>query len=135
MVSQRFKNIKDTFSRNLKTMKESKRSGTGTDNIYKPKWHMFERLMFLKKTCAQANSVSNIPSMQLDAVTSNSIVNSLQSCDIVVEDSISNDISSYNIYYDEASQVSHLRITFIVISFLLRSFFLHSMNEYFYLRK
>ncbi|KYQ53544.1 hypothetical protein ALC60_00070 [Trachymyrmex zeteki] len=113
MVSQRFKNIKDTFSRNLKTMKESKRSGTGTDNIYKPKWHMFERLMFLKKTCVQANSVSNIPSMQSEIVTSNSIVNSLQSCDIVVEDSISNDISSY-VIYDEESQVSHLRI--IVIS-------------------
>ncbi|KYM96862.1 hypothetical protein ALC62_12472 [Cyphomyrmex costatus] len=114
MVSHRFKNIKDTFSRNLKTMKESKRSGTATDNIYKPKWHMFERLMFLRKTCVQGNSVSNIPSMQLKTATSNSTVNSLQSCDVVMEDSICNDISSHDIYCDEASQVSDAMIFYVL---------------------
>ncbi|KAM0732506.1 hypothetical protein ACS0PU_000667 [Formica fusca] len=63
VVSNRFKNIKDTFARNFKSMKESKRSGAGTDNLYKPKWHMFEGLMFLKKTCVQGESESNIPSI------------------------------------------------------------------------
>ncbi|XP_071652235.1 transcription factor Adf-1-like [Temnothorax longispinosus] len=61
VVSSRFKNMKDTFARNLKVMKESKRSGAGTDNIYKPKWHMFERLMFLQELYPRRLTIKYFP--------------------------------------------------------------------------
>jgi len=108
-VSNRFKNIKDTFARNLRAMKESKRSGAGTDYIYKPKWHMFDKLMFLKKTCVQENSESNIPSSQLLEIISNSKLSTSQSWDNEVNDNISctEDTSLFNYYYDDALQVNY----------------------------
>lgn len=37
-------------------------SGKGTDEIYKPKWVLYDKLKFLKKMCTQATSVSNLQS-------------------------------------------------------------------------
>lgn len=53
---------------NLRRVKESKRSGKGTTDIYIPKWPLYERLKFLQQTIAQSTSVSNItlPSEKLD---------------------------------------------------------------------
>lgn len=94
-------------------MKESKRSGAGTaplrlDYIYKSKWHMFDKLMFLKKTCVQGNSESNIPSSQLLEIT-NSKLSTSQSCDNEVNDNISctENTSLFNYYYDDALQVNY----------------------------
>lgn len=105
IISSRFKNMKDTFTRNLRVVKESKRSGAGTDNIYKPKWPLFERLMFLQKTCVQGDSQSNIPSIQLESISdsdsskfSNEMNNSSTSC--------TSDVP-FNVYYDEALQVNY----------------------------
>lgn len=110
VVSNRFKNIKDTFARNFRALKESKRSGAGTDNFYKPKWHMFDRLMFLKKTCIQGESESNIPSIQLKATTtSNSQLSQNSEFSYNKENDIPNtqDTSPLNIYYDKALQVNY----------------------------
>lgn len=42
--------MKNTFSRNSKAIKESSKSGAGTDQIFVPTFIHFERLMFLKET-------------------------------------------------------------------------------------
>ncbi|XP_071639677.1 uncharacterized protein [Temnothorax longispinosus] len=102
VVSSRFRNMKDTFARNLKAMKESKRSGAGTDNIYKPKWHLFERLMFLQKSCIQGDSQSNISPIQLET-TAASDSESSQIID-EVNDNTSCTQNTLHIYYDEALQ-------------------------------
>lgn len=102
MVSNRFKNIKDTFTKNLKAVKQSKRSGAGTDNIYKPKWHMFERLMFLQKTCVQGDSQSNISSI---LATLNS--ESLQYSKVSDSDTSCTEDVSDIYYYDETLQVNY----------------------------
>ncbi|KAK3929682.1 Transcription factor Adf-1 [Frankliniella fusca] len=56
-----FKNLKDTFMQNLRKVRESTRSGVGTDSVYKPKWFLWDAMQFLKKTCAQSESTSNMP--------------------------------------------------------------------------
>lgn len=46
--------------RNERKIKDSTSSGKGTDDIYRPKWDLYPLLTFLKKTTAQATSVSNL---------------------------------------------------------------------------
>lgn len=48
--------------KNDKLIRESKSSGKGSDDIYKPKWPLFENLTFLRKSTVQAKSISNLPS-------------------------------------------------------------------------
>ncbi|XP_036148961.1 uncharacterized protein LOC114255608 [Monomorium pharaonis] len=101
-MSSRFKNMKDMFARNLRLVKELKRSEAGTDSIYKPKWPLFERLMFLKKTCVLGESESNIPSIQLETTNSE-----IQSTISNFSNEINNSTSCtadvpLNVYYDEA---------------------------------
>jgi len=45
---------------NLRRVKESKRSGKGTADIYIPKWYLYDRLKFLQKTVIQSTSISNL---------------------------------------------------------------------------
>lgn len=65
IVQQRFASMRHTFMTNYRKEQESKRrcSGKGTEEIYKPKWVLYERLKFLKRTCAQANTLSNLQSL------------------------------------------------------------------------
>ncbi|KAJ8685503.1 hypothetical protein QAD02_021296 [Eretmocerus hayati] len=60
-VSQRFKKIKETYSDNYRKVKDSKRSGCGTDDVYKPKWFSWPHVQFLEKVCDMGESVCNIP--------------------------------------------------------------------------
>lgn len=57
-----FVNMRTTFMKNDKLIRESKSSGEGSDDIYKPKWPLFESLTFFRKSTAQASSISNLPS-------------------------------------------------------------------------
>lgn len=52
--------MKDTFMSNLRRVKDSKRSGKGTADIYIPKWPLYNRLKFLQKTMVQSTSISNL---------------------------------------------------------------------------
>ncbi|KYN18149.1 hypothetical protein ALC57_09550 [Trachymyrmex cornetzi] len=52
--------MRDTFMSNLRRVKESKRSGKGTTDIYTPKWSLYDRLKFLQKTVIQSTSTSNL---------------------------------------------------------------------------
>ncbi|XP_012522684.1 uncharacterized protein LOC105828745 [Monomorium pharaonis] len=61
-VADRWKNIKQTFMSNHKKVRESKNkcSGADGDGIYAPKWHLYNKLLFLEKACVQAESSSNL---------------------------------------------------------------------------
>ncbi|XP_032678496.1 uncharacterized protein LOC116847518 [Odontomachus brunneus] len=60
-VKKRWNNIKGTFLDNNRKVRESKRSGSSTEDIFKPRWPLYTRLQFLKKTISSAQSVSNFP--------------------------------------------------------------------------
>ncbi|XP_039310341.1 uncharacterized protein LOC105198956 [Solenopsis invicta] len=62
MVQHRFTSMKHTFMTNLRKERESKRrcSGKSPEEIYKPKWVMYDKLKFLTKSCIQAESSSNL---------------------------------------------------------------------------
>lgn len=64
MVQHRFTSMKQTFMVNHRKERESKErcSGKSPDEMYKPKWILYERLKFLIKACAQAVSQSNLES-------------------------------------------------------------------------
>ncbi|XP_071580750.1 uncharacterized protein [Temnothorax nylanderi] len=88
IVAKRWKNMKETFMKNLAKVKEckNKNSGNGADDGFKPTWYLYKRLLFLMKTCAQAESKSNLPSPPLSAICSDT------------------DLAFHSIYYDENVQ-------------------------------
>lgn len=51
--------MKGTFLDNDRKVRESKRSGSGVEQSFKPKWPLYSRLQFLKKTIYSAQSLSN----------------------------------------------------------------------------
>jgi len=48
----------------LKKIKDSKRSGSGTDNLYTPKLWYFDKLQFLVDQETPRNGVSNISEIE-----------------------------------------------------------------------
>lgn len=107
MVKKRFLNMKDTFMDNHRKIKESKQrcSGKSPDEIYTPKWSMYNHLLFLLKTVAQAESFTNLdPSYESQyesAPTSLTLMEETQ------ED------TQQLMYYDENLQVINDVILFI----------------------
>lgn len=79
--------------RNERKIKNSTSSGKGSDDIYTPKWDLYPLLTFLRKTTAQATSVSN-----LDVDTNSTAMS-------ICETSESVNIAS-SIYYDDNLQAS-----------------------------
>ncbi|KAJ1523129.1 hypothetical protein ONE63_001022 [Megalurothrips usitatus] len=61
-VCKRFKNMRETFQANHRKVREqaNKCSGSGTDDMFRPSWFLYRYLVYLAKTCAQAESTSNI---------------------------------------------------------------------------
>lgn len=94
--------MESTFRANERKIKSSKArcSGKGTDEIYKPKWDYYELLLFLKKTCAQSDTIDNLSS-QSHISTSNS---ESRSSSNISQPAIQSSMLA-NIYYDE-NQVS-----------------------------
>ncbi|XP_011687032.1 PREDICTED: uncharacterized protein LOC105449474 [Wasmannia auropunctata] len=62
IVYKRFQNMESTFRANERRIRESQTrcSGKGADEIYKPKWEYYDMLLFLKKTCTQSDSIDNL---------------------------------------------------------------------------
>lgn len=54
--------MRGTFLDNDRKVRESKRSGSGYDEIFKPRWPLYTKLQFLRKTISSAQSVSNLSS-------------------------------------------------------------------------
>lgn len=49
MVKDRFDNMRTTYQRNYNKIKQSMRSGKGSDEIFQSKWDFYPLLAFLKK--------------------------------------------------------------------------------------
>lgn len=108
--------MRDTFMSNLRRVKESKRSGKGTADIYIPKWSLYDRLKFLQKTLVQSTSISNLTissenlddSMSQIEQTSNELLTQWplyraednQKKEIIMEPSV------LNVYYNDSMKVS-----------------------------
>lgn len=97
---------------NLRRVKESKRSGKGTADIYVPKWSLYDRLKFLQKTIVQSGSISNltISSENLDNSMSQTSNESLipytaedNQKEIIMEPSV------LNVYYNDSVKVRLLK--------------------------
>ncbi|KAK3908910.1 Transcription factor Adf-1 [Frankliniella fusca] len=99
-LAGRWKNIRETFTSNMKRIRESKRSGVGAADVYVPKWPLFKYLDFLKKTCNQADSESNIPE-SLTIVHDSSQLFDMNST------SANTTESTQTIYYDENTKQCH----------------------------
>lgn len=63
MIEQRFQS---TFRSNERKIRKSKTSGKGTEDIYKPKWEYYDSLLYLRKSCEQAESIDNYSQMKND---------------------------------------------------------------------
>ena len=97
-VMNHFKSLKDTFMRNWRKVQESKSSGAGSHDVYRPKWSLFSNLKFLLKMCVQSGSTSNIESQTQNTSSQGS----------VVEIELQNQTQQY--YYDENLQVRYFHI-------------------------
>ncbi|XP_071568465.1 uncharacterized protein [Temnothorax nylanderi] len=97
MVQHRFISMKQTFMKNNRKARESRErcSGKSPDEIFKPKWNLYDKLLFLKKACAQAVSQSNLD-QQLD----------LSNCEIEFENNT--DETQLNLYDTQQCVVSNI---------------------------
>lgn len=103
--------MRDTFMSNLRRVKESKRSGKGTADIYIPKWYLYDRLKFLQKTVVESTSISNIticsekldPMSQIEQDSNDSLIQWLPEKEVVEESPI------LNVYYNDSVKVRLLK--------------------------
>ena len=86
--------MRDTFMDNHRKVKESKRSGTGSD-VYKPKWPLYDVLSFLIKTAQQSDSISTMDSQCTQSTSTASPLT--------------------NMYYDDNVQVSYTFDCIIIV--------------------
>ncbi|XP_018374145.1 PREDICTED: uncharacterized protein LOC108768268 [Trachymyrmex cornetzi] len=102
MVHKRFQSMESTFRANERKIKATKTrcSGKGTDEIYRPKWEYYESLLFLKKTCAQSDTIDNL-SFQNKV----SMLSKETNCSPISPPSdVENSSDHTNIHYDENTQ-------------------------------
>ncbi|XP_077260477.1 uncharacterized protein LOC143896448 [Temnothorax americanus] len=103
-VYKRFQSMESTFRANERKIKASKArcSGKGTDEIYKPKWDYYEMLLFLKKTCAQSETIDNLSSQSQISTASEETMNCLSTSKPYSD--VQNLSQVTDIYYDENAQ-------------------------------
>ena len=54
------KNLRTSFTRELRLMKLSERSGAALNDVYKPKWPFFDNLQFLLPHCSTRPGKNNL---------------------------------------------------------------------------
>lgn len=64
-LKAKIKSIKDAYRQELAKIEKSKKSGTGTDDIYKPKLVWFGKADFLREVISTRMSKSNLVSTYL----------------------------------------------------------------------
>lgn len=114
--------MRGTFLDNDRKVRDTNRSGSDTDEIFKPKWPLYSRLQFLKKTIASAPSLSNfvpptphlLPQSQCQSQShrnyqdASNIVNSPYTP--IEETSYEDENTEMQFYYDQPSQVTVIYI-------------------------
>lgn len=115
MIYKRFQNMESTFRANERKIRQSKTSGKGTDDIYKPKWEYYDMLLFLKRTCAQSDSIDNLSSQNNISLSNQEMMN----CSPVPNSycDVQNTSSITNVYYDENMEVS-VKLSLYIIPFM-----------------
>lgn len=115
MIYKRFQNMESTFRANERKIRQSKTSGKGTDEIYKPKWEYYDMLLFLKRTCAQSDSIDNLSSQNNISLSNQEMVN----CSSVPNSysDVQNTSGITNVYYDENMEVS-VKFSLYIILFM-----------------
>lgn len=128
MVQHRFTSMKQTFLTNFRKERESKGrcSGKSPEEIYKPKWILYDRLKFLKKACAQASSLSNL---QSPINTSYSNTETYLNNDSNIE---TDSLNAMNIEYleSDAAEIDQLNMHNIQVSLLQSVYILLQFNVY-----
>nr|CAH7740931.1 unnamed protein product [Callosobruchus chinensis] len=61
LLKSRIKSIKDSYRQELQKIEKSKKSGCGTDQIYKPKLSWFTDATYLSEVVTTRSSTSNLP--------------------------------------------------------------------------
>lgn len=110
IVASRFKSMRDTFMSNLRRVKESKRSGKGTADMYIPKWYLYDRLKFLQKTLVQSASISNITTSSKkfdDCMSQTKQISSELLTQCLPEQEVIEEPPVLNIYYNDSMKVSY----------------------------
>lgn len=64
-LKAKIKNIKDVYRNELSKVEKSKKSGSGTNNIYYPKLVWFDRANFFREVLSTRNSQSNLVSLNI----------------------------------------------------------------------
>ena len=59
-VKKKIKNLRTVFTRELRKVEASKRSGAGVDDIYVPKFKFFKSMMFLQPHINGKDSKTNM---------------------------------------------------------------------------
>lgn len=115
MIYKRFQNMESTFRANERKIRQSKTSGKGTDDIYKPKWEYYDMLLFLKRTCVQSDGIDNFSSQNNISLSNQETVN----CSPVPNSysDVQNTSSITNVYYDENMEVS-VKLSLSIIPFM-----------------
>ena len=63
-IVKKWKNLRGQYVRELRLIENSKKSGSGKNDVHKPKLWCFDQLKFLQTHCAVRKSVNNVEVMQ-----------------------------------------------------------------------
>ena len=64
-IEKKIASLRSQYSRELQKVQKSRRSQSGTHEVYKPKWFAFELLGFLRTGNSPNDTRSNIPSQEV----------------------------------------------------------------------
>jgi hypothetical protein len=67
-LKAKIKNIKDVYRNELAKIEKSRKSGSGTDDIYYPKLVWFDQANFFREVLSTRNSQSNLVSFNITSI-------------------------------------------------------------------
>uniref|UniRef100_A0A0A9W5L7 SKI family transcriptional corepressor 1 n=2 Tax=Lygus hesperus TaxID=30085 RepID=A0A0A9W5L7_LYGHE len=79
-IQRKFKSLKDTFMKNHRKVMASKKTGSGADGVFRPKWGHYEDLRFLVKDNKGASEISDVKDSE------EKMLPGLQPSSVVLED-------------------------------------------------
>lgn len=112
-IMARWKSMRETWQDNLNRVNESKRkcSGNGPEDMYRPRWKLWEPLQYLKKACVVTESVSNINSKSQESFIDSPSTSSHSNSSLTLDGA--NILS--NVYYDVDQKVCVLVVSVEVL--------------------
>lgn len=95
--------MRETFSSNLRKVRESQRkcSGSSFEDVFVPTWFLYKYLLYLVKTCAQAESKSNLDCPQ----NKQDLTQTFETIEVAITENSVQPVQP-SIYFDESLQVN-----------------------------